>query len=63
MPGLTRELGIDLGTMNTVISEGNQILLQEPTVVALVVQEQKMVEWGQSARDMLGRVSDSIEVV
>lgn len=63
MPGLTRELGIDLGTINTVITEGNQILLQEPTVVALMVQEQKMVEWGQTARDMLGRVSDSIEVV
>lgn len=63
MPGLTRELGIDLGTINTVITEGNQILLQEPTVVALMVQEQKMVEWGQTARDMLGRVSESIEVV
>jgi rod shape-determining protein MreB len=59
----SRELGIDLGTMNTVIAEGNQILLQEPTVVAIVVNEQKMVEAGQSARDMLGRVSDSIEVV
>lgn len=63
MPVFTRELGIDLGTLNTVIFEGNQILLQEPTVVALVVEEQKMVEWGQSARDMLGRVSDSIEVI
>ena len=58
MPGLTRELGIDLGTMNTVITEGNQILLQEPTVVALIVQEQKMVEWGQSARDMLARFAE-----
>lgn len=63
MPVFTRELGIDLGTLNTIIIEGNQILLQEPTVVALVVEEQKMVEWGQSARDMMGRVSDSIEVV
>ncbi len=59
----SRELGIDLGTMNTVIAEGNHILLQEPTVVAIVVNEQKMVEVGQSARDMLGRVSDNIEVV
>jgi actin-like ATPase involved in cell morphogenesis len=33
--------------MNTVIAEGNQILLQEPTVVAIVVNEQKMVEWGR----------------
>lgn len=60
---LNRELGIDLGTMNTVIAEGNQILVQEPTVVAIVVNEQKMVETGQQARDMLGRVSDNIEVV
>ncbi len=63
MPVFTRELGIDLGTMNTVIAEGNQILLQEPTVVAIVVQEQKMVEWGQAAKDMTGRVPESIEVV
>lgn len=63
MPVFSRELGIDLGTMNTVIVEGNQILLQEPTMVAIVVSEQKMVETGQAARDMYGRVSDSIEVV
>jgi rod shape-determining protein MreB len=62
MPAFSRELGIDLGTMNTVVAEGNQILLQEPTVVAIVVDEQKMVEWGQAARDMYGRVPDSIEV-
>jgi rod shape-determining protein MreB len=63
MPVFTREFGIDLGTMNIVVVEGNQILLQEPTVVAIVVEEQKMVEWGQAARDMTGRVPDSIEVV
>ena len=63
MPFFTRELGIDLGTMNTVIAEGNQIVYQEPTVVAIVVEEQKMVEWGQAAKDMYGRVPDSIEVV
>lgn len=59
----TRELGIDLGTANTVIVEGDQILLDEPTVVAIVVYEQKMVEWGRAARDMIGRVSDTIEVI
>src|SRR5512133_774068 len=59
----SRELGIDLGTMNTVIAEGNQILLQEPTVVAIVVNEQKMVETGQQARDMMARVSDNIQVI
>jgi rod shape-determining protein MreB len=63
MPVFTRELGIDLGSLNTVIAEGNQVLLQEPTVIALIVEEQKMVEWGQAAKEMMGRVSDAIEVV
>lgn len=63
MAFFTRELGIDLGTTNTVVVEGNQILLQEPTVVAIVVEKQKMVEWGRAARDMYGRVSDTLEVV
>ena len=60
---LSRDLGIDLGTINTVICEGNQVLIQEPTMVALLVDEQKIVEWGQAARDMDGRVPESIEVV
>lgn len=63
MPGFIRELGIDLGTMNTVIAEGDQILLQEPTVVAIIIEEQKMVEIGQAAKDMQGKVPDSIEVL
>ncbi|NMC52409.1 MAG: rod shape-determining protein [Chloroflexi bacterium] len=63
MPFLTREFGIDLGTTHITVAEGNQILVREPTVVAIIVDEQKMVEWGQAAKDMLGRVPDSIEVV
>lgn len=63
MPVFTRELGIDLGTMNTVIAEGNQILYHEPTVVALVLEELKIVESGQAARDMFGRVPDTIEII
>lgn len=63
MAVLTRELGIDLGTSNTVIAESNQVLLQEPTVVAILIEEEKMVEWGQSAKDMMGRVPETIEVI
>ncbi len=63
MAFLSRELGIDLGTMNLVITEGRQLLLQEPTIAAIIVEELKMVEWGQAAKDMMGRVPDSIEVV
>ncbi len=63
MAFLSRELGIDLGTMNLVIIEGRQLLLQEPTIAAIIIEELKMVEWGQAAKDMLGRVPDTIEVV
>lgn len=63
MASLTRDLGIDLGTTNTVIAEGNQILLQEPTVVAIITDDNKMVEWGQSAKEMEGKVPDTVEVV
>jgi rod shape-determining protein MreB len=58
----SRELGIDLGTMYIRVAEGNQIVLQEPTVAAIVVEEQKMVAWGQEAQDMLGKVPESLEV-
>jgi rod shape-determining protein MreB len=63
MPILTHELGIDLGTKNTIVIEGNQLLIEEPTVAAVLVDEQKMVEWGQAAQDMEGRVPESIEIV
>lgn len=63
MPLFTKDLGIDLGTFCTRVSEGGQIVLEEPTVAAIVVDEQKMVAWGQEAANMLGRVPESIEVI
>ena len=63
MANLTRELGIDLGTSFTVITEGKKVLLHEPTTVAILVDEWKMIEWGQTAKDMFGRVPDDIEVI
>ncbi|MFW5713650.1 MAG: rod shape-determining protein [Brevefilum sp.] len=62
MAGLSRELGIDLGTLNTRVAEGKNILIQEPTVAAILLDELKLVEIGQSALDMLGRVPENIEV-
>jgi rod shape-determining protein MreB len=59
----SRELGIDLGTFFLRVVEGNQLVLQEPTVAAIVIDEQKMVAWGQEAQDMLGKVPESLEVI
>ena len=58
----SKDLGIDLGTMFTRLADGNQVLLEEPTIVAIEVYDQKMVAVGQEARDMYGRVPESIEV-
>lgn len=62
MAGLRRELGIDLGTINVMVAEGGQIVLHEPSVVAISVNEQKVLEIGQAAKDMYGRAPETIEV-
>jgi len=53
-----KKLGLDLGTVNVLIIEGGQIVLQEPSLVALLAEEERIVDFGQPARDMLGRVDD-----
>ncbi|HOE70767.1 MAG TPA: rod shape-determining protein [Brevefilum sp.] len=63
MARLSHELGIDLGTLNTRIVEGKDILLQEPTIVAILLDELKLVEIGKSALNMMGRVPENIEVI
>ncbi len=63
MANLSRDLGIDLGTSFTVIAEKLEVLLHEPTTVAILLDEWKMIEWGQAAKDMYGRVPEDIEVI
>ncbi|MEJ2485528.1 MAG: rod shape-determining protein [Anaerolineales bacterium] len=58
----SRDLGIDLGTITTRIAEGDQVILREPTVVAVHLDQQKIVEIGQEALNMYGRVSEEMEV-
>ncbi len=62
MAFISKDLGIDLGTIYTRIAEGGQVILQEPTVVAIAVDEQKIVEVGTAAKEMYGRVPESLEV-
>jgi rod shape-determining protein MreB and related proteins len=59
-----KQLGVDLGTVNVLIYENGQIVLQEPALVALTAEDERIVEIGQPAREMLGRVDDEdIQVV
>jgi rod shape-determining protein MreB len=60
---LSKDLGIDLGTINVLVCEGGEIVLHEPSVVAIAIEEQKIVAVGQEAKDMYGRAPDTIEVM
>lgn len=61
MPG--KEIGIDLGTVNVLVwLKGRGIVLQEPSVVAIAINDNKIVAVGEEARAMLGRTPESIEV-
>jgi rod shape-determining protein MreB len=62
MAVFSKDLGVDLGTMCTRIAAGESIVLEEPTVVAIAVDEQKIVSVGEEAQSMYGRVPESIEV-
>jgi rod shape-determining protein MreB and related proteins len=56
-------MGVDLGTVNVIIYQGGQIVLQEPSMVALTIEDERIVAIGQEARDMYGRHPEHIEVV
>ncbi len=59
-----KQLGIDLGTMNVLVHvKGQGIVLQESSVVAISLDEYKIVAVGEEARAMLGRTPDPIEVI
>ncbi|MFH1186201.1 MAG: rod shape-determining protein [Chloroflexota bacterium] len=58
----SKDLGIDLGTIFIRLADSTQVLMQEPTIVAIEVDEQKMVAVGREALDMSGRAPENIEV-
>lgn len=57
-------IGVDLGTVNVLIYvKGKGIVLQEPSVVAISLRDNRIVAVGDGARDMLERTSENIEVM
>lgn len=49
---LTQELAIDLGTANTIIIHDGEIVVDEPSVVALEKKTDKLIAVGEKARQM-----------
>lgn len=61
---LGKRIGIDLGTANSLVwLAGKGIVLNEPTVVAVSVDDNRVVAVGSEAKTMLGRTPGNIEAL
>mgnify|MGYP001578007924 CR=1 FL=1 len=58
-----RKIGIDLGTCNSLVFiPGKGVVLQEPSVVAVSLDENRILAVGEEAKTMTGRTPDTIRV-
>lgn len=61
MFNFTKRLGIDLGTANSLVwLAGTGVVLNEPTVVAVTADDNRVVAVGNEAKEMLGRTPGNI---
>lgn len=59
-----KDIGIDLGTANTLVYvRGEGIVLREPSVVAVDANSNEVLAIGKKAKEMLGRTPESITAV
>lgn len=57
----TKRIGIDLGTANSLVwLAGSGVVLNEPTVVAVTAEDNRVVAVGNEAKEMLGRTPGNI---
>lgn len=56
-----KKIGIDLGTANTLVFvPGKGVIINEPTVVAISLDDNRILAVGDQAKEMLGRTPDMI---
>lgn len=61
---VTDSMAIDMGTANTIIAvKGRDIVLDEPTLVAVNELTEEIVAYGQEAADMLGREGRDVIII
>lgn len=59
-----KDIGIDLGTANTVVTlKGKGIVLEEPSVAAIDVPAGTLIATGYEAKEMLGRTPENIKAI
>ncbi|MCP3773991.1 rod shape-determining protein [Paenibacillus sp. MZ04-78.2] len=62
--GFTKDLGIDLGTANTLVYvKGKGIVVREPSVVAIRTDTKTIVAVGNDAKKMIGRTPGNIRAI
>jgi len=60
----TKDMGIDLGTANTLIYlKGKGIVINEPSVIAVEASGGKLIATGLRAKEMVGKAPENIRVV
>ncbi|MFA6524673.1 MAG: rod shape-determining protein [Patescibacteria group bacterium] len=58
---MSRKIGIDLGTANTLVYVPKRgIVINEPSVVAISISDKRVLAVGNEANEMLGRTPDTI---
>ena len=58
-----RKIGIDLGTCNSLVFVPKKgVVLQEPSVVAVSLDENRILAVGEKAKEMTGRTPDTIRI-
>ena len=61
---MSGDVAIDLGTANTLIwLKGRGIIINEPSIVARSVHDEKIVAVGQEAKDMVGKTHRDLETI
>ena len=60
---LTQELGIDLGTANTLIIHNDKVVVDEPSIVAIDAHSEKLVAIGHQARQMHEKTNPRIRTI
>ncbi len=62
--GFGKDLGIDLGTVNTLVyMKGKGIIVREPSVVAIDKADGRVLAVGNQANEMLGRTPENITAI
>ncbi len=62
--GMSKDMGIDLGTANTLIFvKGKGVVLREPSVVAINSATKKVLAVGNEAKQMIGRTPGNIVAI